>query len=66
MDPFTIRKWISLVTAARKLPASKWATWAFIVGTGGTLEERTLIGQAALSTFGRNWTYSRVEASDVD
>src|SRR5262245_27426911 len=53
-----IRVWLSLVKAARKLPKNQWETWCFMVGTGGTPEERTRIGQAALSTFGRIWSYT--------
>lgn len=52
-----IRRWLSLVKAARKLPARQWETWTFMVGTCGTLDERTRLGAAALSTFGRMWEY---------
>ena len=66
MELDDIRRWFSLCKAARKLPARQWETWAFMVGTVGTLQERTRLGQAALSTFGRHWTYEHVEASDAE
>ena len=66
MDTQTIRAWLSLIKAARKLPAKQWTLWCFMVGVGGTLEERIQIGQAALATFNRFWSYTPgQEARDV-
>lgn len=53
-----IRAWLSLCRSARKLPARQWETWCFMVGTGGTLPDRTRLGQAALAVFGRFWSYT--------
>lgn len=67
MDMLPIRKWISLCQVVRKLPASKQDAWRFIVETSGLpLDDRILLGQAALSAFGRHWQYfPNVNAPEV-
>lgn len=65
-DDTAIRAWLSLVTAARKLPARQWETWCMMVGTSGTLAERTEIGRCALIRFGRHWSFTPgKEAADA-
>lgn len=59
MDEETaIRAWLSLCRAALRLPKTKLDTWRFMVGTGGTVEERTRLGAAALASLGRVWSFT--------
>lgn len=67
-DPSIVRKWLALCKRAGKMKPDAFATWAFMVGTTGTLEERITLGRAALLSFGIVWDYTttRVEASDAE
>lgn len=57
-EPHVIRAWLALCKRAGKMRPDAFQTWAFMVGTQGTLEERTALGKAALRTFGIAWDYT--------
>ena len=54
----TTRTWFALCKRAGKLKPDVFQTWAFMVGTTGTLEERIELGKAALRELGIAWNYT--------